>query len=222
MWVATNEYLELNPQHENLRRMRQQLEARIQKSLAHYADFRELKNFWATQSVSVLSQLSSSVLSQLPASVLSQLPASVLGQIPASNWPESKNSIGMAFKLLPGGVFTMGDGNDAHEVTLTQPFELGVYEVTQDQYQKVMGTNPSKFKGLRNPVEQVSWGEAVKFCRKLSALPAEKAAGYVYRLRSGNTRAVRGRGRSTVSVTMNPSLATTRGTPQTAEEPRIP
>jgi hypothetical protein len=43
---------------------------------------------------------------------------------------------------------------------LTQPFELGVYEVTQEQYEKVMGTNPSKFKGPQNPVETVSWQDA--------------------------------------------------------------
>ena len=76
----------------------------------------------------------------------------------------------------------MGEGADAHQVTLTQGFELGVYEVTQEQYEQVMGTNPSQFKGPQNPVEQVSWDEAVEFCRKLSALPAEKQAGYVYRL----------------------------------------
>jgi formylglycine-generating enzyme required for sulfatase activity len=88
----------------------------------------------------------------------------------------------MAFKLLPGGTFTMGDGNEAHKVTLTQAFELGVYEVTQEQYEKVMGTNRSRYKGLQNPVEMVSWNAAVEFCRKLSELPAEKKAGYVYRL----------------------------------------
>jgi formylglycine-generating enzyme required for sulfatase activity len=57
-----------------------------------------------------------------------------------------------------------------------------MYEVTQQQYEKVMGTNPSTTKGPQNPVEKVSWNDAVEFCRKLSALPAEKSAGYVYRL----------------------------------------
>ena len=55
-------------------------------------------------------------------------------------------------------------------------------EVTQEQYQKVMGTNPSQFKGPQNPVEKVSWADAVEFCGKLSAMPAEKTAGHVYRL----------------------------------------
>jgi formylglycine-generating enzyme required for sulfatase activity len=92
----------------------------------------------------------------------------------------SVNSIGMQFELIPAGKFKMGFG--AHQVTLTKPFYLGVYEVTQEQYERVMGTNPSDFNGAKNPVEQVSWEDAVEFCRKLSALPEEKAAGHVYRL----------------------------------------
>ena len=122
------------------------------------------------------------VLQVLSASQLSQLPPSVLSQL-----PPHKNTIGMEFKLLPGGTFTMGDaiGDDdetPHQVTLTKAFELGVYEVTQEQYEAVMGRAPSKFKGPQNPVETVSWDDAVEFCRKLSELPAEKKAGYVYRL----------------------------------------
>jgi formylglycine-generating enzyme required for sulfatase activity len=59
---------------------------------------------------------------------------------------------------------------------------MGVHEVTQAQYEQVMGVNPSEFKGANNPVETVTWDDAVEFCRRLSALPAEKAAGNVYRL----------------------------------------
>ena len=96
--------------------------------------------------------------------------------------PESASAIGMKFKLIPAGTFTMGDGDKAHEVSLTQPFQISVHEVTQAQYEQVMGVNPSRFKGADNPVENVSWDDAVEFCRRLSELPAEKAAGNVYRL----------------------------------------
>ena len=104
---------------------------------------------------------------------------------------ESSNSLGMKFVLIPPGEFMMGsptseagrEGNEApHQVTLTQPFGLSIYEVTQEQYQKVMRTNPSRFKGPKNPVEMVSWSDSVEFCVRLSALAGEKAAGYVYRL----------------------------------------
>jgi hypothetical protein len=97
------------------------------------------------------------------ASVLNELPPSVL----AASAP-FKNSAGMSFKLLPYGP----DGS----------ISIGVYEVTQQQYEEVMGSNPSEFKGANNPVEQVSWDDAVAYCAKLSSLPAEVAAGRVYRL----------------------------------------
>jgi formylglycine-generating enzyme required for sulfatase activity len=93
------------------------------------------------------------------------------------------NSIGMKLKLIPAGEFTMGERwTDAHQVTLTKPFYLGVYEVTQEEYQKVMGRNPSNFKHARNPVEGVSWEDAVEFCRNLTELTEEKTLGRVYRL----------------------------------------
>jgi formylglycine-generating enzyme required for sulfatase activity len=69
-----------------------------------------------------------------------------------------------------------------NQVTLTQPFYLGIYEVTQEQYERVMGENPSELKAAQNPVDTVSWNDAVDFCRRLSELPEEKAAGRVYRL----------------------------------------
>jgi formylglycine-generating enzyme required for sulfatase activity len=141
----------------------------ISEALADYVALRELAPESADGIVVDLEKVPPSVLSQLPLSVLSQL-------------PPRKNSLGMAFKPLPGGTFMMGEGNEAHQVTLTKAFELGVYEVTQEQYEAVMGKNPSKFKGSQNPVEKVSWDDAVEFCRKLSELPAEKKSGYVYRL----------------------------------------
>jgi formylglycine-generating enzyme required for sulfatase activity len=102
--------------------------------------------------------------------------------------PPAENSIGMKLKLIPPGTFLMGsnDGDPdempAHEVKITKPFHLGVYEVTNAQWQAVMGRVPSAWRGDDHPVEQVSWTDAIAFCRTLTALPAERAAGRVYRL----------------------------------------
>jgi len=103
------------------------------------------------------------------------------------------NSIGMKMVLIPAGEFLMGspdsdpDGQDnekpQHLVRITRPFYLGLYPVTQAEYERVMGANPSRFTGdPHRPVEMVSWHDAQEFCLKLSALPEEKAAGHVYRL----------------------------------------
>ena len=82
------------------------------------------------------------------------------------------------------GTFMMGSPEDElgrqddevqHQVTLTQGYWLGKYEVTQAQYEAVMGKNPSCYKGADLPVEQVSWNDAVKFCEWLTA--QERAAG---------------------------------------------
>lgn len=106
--------------------------------------------------------------------------------------PEITNSIGMRLKLIPAGKFLMGspetevvrdhDEGPQRVVSITEPFYLGVYEVTQAEFERVIGTNPSRFTGARNPVESVSWEEAVSFCRQLSQLPEEQAAGHAYRL----------------------------------------
>jgi formylglycine-generating enzyme required for sulfatase activity len=89
------------------------------------------------------------------------------------------NSIGMKLVLIPAGEFLMGspdsdqgardDEKPQHRVRITQPFYLGAHQVTQGQYQAVMGENPSQFKGSDDlPVEFVSWEDAVAFCNKLS------------------------------------------------------
>ena len=109
------------------------------------------------------------------------------------------NSIGMKLVLIPKGTFMMGspieeegaeNDEEQHQVTIGKDYYLGVTEVTQGQYEKVMGTNPSYFQkrvirksdSSMYPVEQVSWEDAVEFCKKLSDLPEEKKAGRVYRL----------------------------------------
>jgi formylglycine-generating enzyme required for sulfatase activity len=65
---------------------------------------------------------------------------------------------------------------------MTQPFKMGVHAVTQAQYEKVMGVNPSGFKDENNTVQKVSWNDAVECYRKLNELPSEKAAGNFSRL----------------------------------------
>jgi len=113
---------------------------------------------------------------------------------------EITNSIGMKLKLIPVGEFMMGSPesdddawqNPRHKVRITKPFYLGVYEVTQAEYEEVTGENPSTFNGAGNPVEQVSWNDATEFCKKLSAkeentyrLPTE--AEWEYACRAGTT-----------------------------------
>jgi formylglycine-generating enzyme required for sulfatase activity len=136
--------------------------------------------------------------------------------------PRVSNAIGMKLVLLPEGRFSMGspsteterdlDEGPVHEVVLTRPFLLGVYPVTQRQYEKLMGTNPSHFTHGRGggpdyPVEKVSWEEAVEFCRRLSALPEESAAGRVYRLPTEAEWEYACRAGTTTPVTFGPSLS---------------
>jgi formylglycine-generating enzyme required for sulfatase activity len=85
------------------------------------------------------------------------------------------NSIGMEFVLIPAGSFVMGSASGyneeipEHPVTISRPFYLGKYEVTQAQWEAVMGENsPSRHKGPANPVENVSWEEVREFIEKLN------------------------------------------------------
>ena len=59
---------------------------------------------------------------------------------------------------------------------------FGQYEVTQTQWEAIMGENPSRFKGENNPVENVSWDDCQKFMKKLNALPTVKQSGLMFRL----------------------------------------
>jgi formylglycine-generating enzyme required for sulfatase activity len=155
---------------------------------------------------------------------------------------EVTNSIGMKLVPIPPGEFDMGSTPEEitaeiegakkgmalqglldrvsaegprHHVKISGPFFLGIYQVTQADYEKVLGVNPSAFTTRqmdlpefeppfeqkkkerwavagrvagkdtsRHAVETVSWDDCVEFCRRLSAMPAERAAGRVYRLPS--------------------------------------
>ena len=85
---------------------------------------------------------------------------------------------GIEFVLIPAGSFLMGapadepmpdrDERPQHQVILTSSFYLSAYEITQAQFEAVMGENPSEFKGPDLPVDSVTWSEAVEFCRRMS------------------------------------------------------
>ncbi|MBS9386143.1 MAG: SUMF1/EgtB/PvdO family nonheme iron enzyme [Dolichospermum sp. BR01] len=111
------------------------------------------------------------------------------------------NGVILDMAAIPGDTFMMGSPeNEAgrsdnespqHQVTVPS-FFMGKYPVTQAQYQAIMGNNPSYFEGSNRPVEQVSWINAVAFCKKLSQkigktyrLPSE--AEWEYACRAGTT-----------------------------------
>ncbi|MDR3182653.1 MAG: formylglycine-generating enzyme family protein [Planctomycetaceae bacterium] len=114
------------------------------------------------------------------------------------------------FHYCPAGAFTMGSplseagrGNDEqlHPVTLSQGFWMGETEVTQAQWESIMGNNPSNFKGEKLPVEKVSWDACQEFVKKLNALGAAPKgykfslpteAQWEYACRSGTTGAYAG------------------------------
>ena len=95
---------------------------------------------------------------------------------------ELGSGISIEFVPISVGSFPMGSNNrdsdekPVHWVTLIKPFWMAKTEVTQARYyQQIMGSNPSYFQGLENPVEGVSWNDAVSFCKKLTE--REHAAG---------------------------------------------
>ena len=107
-----------------------------------------------------------------------------------SNSQAITNSIGMELVEIPAGQFMMGAYDNAAGVTLTKPFALGKTEVTQDQFKKVMGTEPwvGKDNVLTDkdcPASYVDWHEATAFCQKLTGLEHKAGklpAGESYRL----------------------------------------
>ncbi|MBY0524352.1 MAG: SUMF1/EgtB/PvdO family nonheme iron enzyme [Gemmataceae bacterium] len=118
------------------------------------------------------------------------------------------NSVDLVFVQIPAGTFTMGSPKSEqgrepypeadetqHEVEITRPFYLGIFEVTQEQYAKILVDNPSFFSPARHaqvralgmdtrhwPAESVSWPNATRFCEVLSSQEGEKQARRTYRL----------------------------------------
>jgi eukaryotic-like serine/threonine-protein kinase len=111
------------------------------------------------------------------------------------------NGVSISMVQIPAGNFTMGspereidrieNESPQHQVTIKQ-FYIGQTEITQSQYQAIMGENPAKFKGDNRPVETVDWNQAKEFCRRLSiktgktyTLPTESQ--WEYACRAGST-----------------------------------
>jgi formylglycine-generating enzyme required for sulfatase activity len=85
-----------------------------------------------------------------------------------------------------------GDEGPQHRVIISKPFAVGKYEVTQSEWRSVMGTNPSSIKGDRKPMEGVSWNDAQRFVKKLSAKTGKRyrllsEAEWEYAARAGTT-----------------------------------
>ena len=147
---------------------------------------------------------------------------------PAPSLATRRNSIGMELVRIPAGEFMMGSDSDrpdekpAHKVVISQPFYLGKYEVTQAQWQEVMGTNPSHFKGDPNrPVERVSWKMVQEFISKLNAREGIICTGYRPK-RNGNTRRGPGQRPNTILGTRMRSWSSMPGITRTTRAPRIP
>jgi formylglycine-generating enzyme required for sulfatase activity len=140
------------------------------------------------------------------------------------------NNITLEMVQIPGGSFMMGslesekgrtqDESPQHQVNVPG-FSMGKFVVTQEQYQQIMGKNPSYFtqKGAKRPVEEVSWNNAVEFCQKLSQktgreyrLPSE--AEWEYACRAGTTTPFH------FGETITTELANYKGTSIYASEPK--
>jgi len=142
---------------------------------------------------------------------------------PEPAWNESfTNSLGMTFKLIPAGTFTMGSPTNElgrnydetqHQVTLTQFYYMQTTEVTQGQWRAVTGSNPSYFSSCGDdcPVEQVSWDDVQSFISALNnlgqgtyRLPTE--AEWEYAARAGSTTAFANGGITELYCGYDPNL----------------
>jgi len=101
--------------------------------------------------------------------------------LPVEKVVDLGDGVKLELVLIPAGRFRMGGQASEHDdlgfghewVLITKSFFIGKHEVTQEVWTKVMGTNPSKFEGAQNPVENVSWDDCQEFLNKLNALGKE-------------------------------------------------
>jgi hypothetical protein len=93
-------------------------------------------------------------------------PVSYLGGVPAGGWTDEHKTTKLVLRRIPVGTFMMGSpeselgrstNETQHQVTLTKPYYIGVFELTQKQWERVMGSDPSEYKGDMRPVERVSY-----------------------------------------------------------------
>ena len=106
---------------------------------------------------------------------------SYLDEVPEGGWTEEYKTTKMVLSKINAGKFTMGSPKDElgryndevqHEVTLTKPFFAGVFEVTQKQYELIMGNNPANYQGDARPVEYVSY-DMIRGAEKGTNWPAK-------------------------------------------------
>jgi formylglycine-generating enzyme required for sulfatase activity len=103
--------------------------------------------------------------------------------------------VGIELGFIPEGIFTMGSPNTEvgrlpeegplTRMEISKPFWIGIYEIKQSEYLYIMEDNPRRFEGGENPVDSVSWKDAVQFCNRLTVIERQAGRlpeGYVYRL----------------------------------------
>jgi len=155
---------------------------RARSGIALAPDFPKLRGMKTGLVFFVLLSLGGALVPSRAVESLGLSAATATGPQPGK--PYLNPALKLELATIPAGSFVMGssyldssrrDDEVLHRVILTRSFWLGRTPVTQAQYEAVMGTNPSHFKGSDFPVETVSWDDAMTFCRKLTE--QERAAG---------------------------------------------
>jgi formylglycine-generating enzyme required for sulfatase activity len=170
--------------------------AMLQRAKAYYARFVDLHK------AQDLARAGATLMIKKIDDAIAKLgPAAVSKSGPSSLTLDLGNRVTVKLVRIRPGTFMMGspdseqgrDMNEGpqHEVTISKPFYMGVTEVTQAQYEAVMGGNPSIFKGATNPADNISWNDATEFCKKLSEKTGKKVrlpteAEWEYACRAGS------------------------------------